>query len=424
MQQHQMTCPRGQRFDPLGAHLEEPYTFYEEARNTEPIFFSEVLGAWVLTSHADVVYAARHPELFSSKESLHPLTPFTTDIYPILAQGVGYVPTMINTDPPEHARYRFPLTAAFQPERVAQFEPLIRSTARALLDTFPERGGEVDIISRYAEPLPQEVLLSLFGIPLDHLPQMRKWTNEAFALTSTTFDLSQAAERARHIVCAESFVALQKYFMTLIEDRQGKLAEDLVSVVLSQQDPSRTPLTREEITMECMGLMIAGHKTTTGLIGTALSLLLATPEQWHAIVSDHTTIPSAIEECLRYDASVPFFLRVTTQSVLMHGVTIPEGQLVLLAYGSANRDETVFQQADRFDVARTPNKHLAFGYGKHYCAGAALARLEARVAIEVFAERFPKATLVTHGGHQKTLQFRMLKSLLVDVMREEECHAL
>jgi cytochrome P450 len=409
--QQEATCPHpGQQYNPLeGAQLEYPYPFYARARDEEPIFFSERLQAWVVTRYEDVRSILAQPDIFSSKDVLRPVVPFTPEVFQVLATGYGFVPTVTNTDGSEHQRFRVPLNQAFLPTHLKAMEGTIRTVANRLVDGF-FNVGQMEIITQFAGPLSQEIILTLFGIPQVDMARCKRWSDEAHALTVSPL----SAER--QVECAQSFVAFQHYLANLIEQRRHTLSDDVVSCLLTVRPGDARPLDLAEMVTTLLGVFIAGHETTTNMIGTALYLLLDQPERWQHICAHPADIPLAVEEVLRFDGPVQTFYRTALQKVQVGDITIPEGALLLIVYGSANRDEALFAQADQFNLHRHPNRHMAFGYGEHFCVGAPLGRLEGRIALETLSQRLPHLRLLANQTptHLPNLMFRGFAQLQVE----------
>jgi len=218
-------------------------------------------------------------------------------------------------------------------------------------------------------------------------------------------------------------VAFHEYMAALAEKRSAHPGEDVVSCLLTVHYDEEQPLTKAEVVATLTGVLLAGHETTTNAIGMAVYLLLSQPERWQRVCRHPEDIPSAVEEVLRFDSAVPTFYRTALQEAQVGGVTIPAGDLLLLAYASANRDEVRFANAEQFDLHRSPNQHLAFGHGVHFCVGAPLARIEGRIAVEVLSQRLPQLRLQPHQqlSYAANLMFRGLTHLTVawSVTQEE-----
>jgi cytochrome P450 len=249
----------------------------------------------------------------------------------------------------------------------------------------------------------------LLGIPRQDIEQTRQWSQDWLMLMSVQL------EEERQVACARSTVSFQHYLADLLRQRRENPQDDLITALSQEGSTEAVPLTENELIITLQGLILAGHESTTNMIGSGLLLLLERPERWQMLREYPKYIPQAVEEILRFDAPIQMFARTTTQEVTIGGVTLPEEASVLLLYGSGNRDEAVFPHADEFQLQRTPNHHLAFGHGVHFCVGAALARLEGRVAFEELTKRLPTLRLVPGQvlTHIPTLLFRGYERLVV-----------
>lgn len=399
-----METALGATFDP---RAEDPYPFYRQARQEEPIVFCDPLNAWLVTSYKDIQRILLQPEIFSSRDTLTSPVTFFPGTLEELLHGYLPVPIVLNSDGQEHTRFRVPLTKAFAPARIRSMESFVRDVANKLIDAFIDQ-GQAEIVSRFAYPLALEVVLKLLGIPSQDIEQTRIWSQDWLMLMSVQL------EEEHQAACARNTVAFQKYLATLIEERRNAPQDDLISSLLAYASGDE-PLTETELVITLQGLILAGHESTTNMIGTGLLLLLERPEQWQTLGSHPEYIPQTVEEILRYDAPIQMFARTTTRKTTINGVTLPEDASLLLLYGSGNRDAAAFPHADEFQIQRNPNHHLAFGHGVHFCVGAALARLEGRVAFEVLCQRLPHLCLVPGQTltHIPTLLFRGYERLEV-----------
>jgi len=395
----------GAAFNPLA---EDPYPFYALARGHAPIAYSPELNAWLVTRHEDIQSVLLQPEMFSSRDTLTSPVTFYPRTLQELIQGFLPVPIVLNTDGADHTRFRVPLTKAFAPARMRAMEPFIREIAHRLIDGFAEQ-RRAEIVSQFAYPLALEVVLTLLGIPREDIDQTRQWSRDWLMLMSIQLDEEQ------QVAGAKGTVAFQHYLARLIAERRAAPQDDLISTLLQFSTAGIEPLTENELVILLQGLILAGHESTTNMIGTGLLLLLEAPERWRTLCAHPDYIPLTVEEILRFDAPIQMFARTTTQEVTVGGVTLPEDASLLLLYGSGNRDSAVFAQADEFQLQRAPNHHLAFGHGVHFCVGAALARLEGRIAFEVLCRRLPDLRLVPSQDltHIPTLLFRGYERLEV-----------
>jgi cytochrome P450 len=361
-----------------------------------------------VTRYKDIQRILLQPATFSSCDTLTSPVTFYPRTLEELVKGYLPVPIVLNTDGPDHMRFRVPLTRAFAPTRIKALEPFVREVANRLVDAFIH-DGRAEIISQFAYPLALEVVFSLLGIPRQDIEQTRQWSQDWLMIMSVQL------EEEQQVAYAQSTVAFQHYLAGLLAERRQVPQDDLISTLSHYCVPDEEPLTETELVILLQGLILAGHESTTNMIGTGLLLLLEDPSRWQTLCEHPEHIPSTVEEILRFDAPIQMFARTTTREVTIDGVTLPEDASLLLIYGSGNRDEEIFAHADEFQPQRGSNHHLAFGHGVHYCVGAALARLEGRVAFEVLTSRLPQLSLVPGQEltHIPTLLFRGYERLEV-----------
>ncbi|GAB1542883.1 cytochrome P450 [Scytonema sp. NUACC21] len=384
IEKQQKSCPHlGQEFQPfVNPLLDDPYPFYKRARKEEPIFFSSLLNAYVLTRYEDVLTVLKDPVRFSSAQSLQSVGEFAPETIEVLRQGFPVV-SLIGSDGEQHRRLRTPFLKAFSPEKVVAMEGSIRAIANRLVDSFIN-DGQVEILSKFAYPLPLEVIFNMYGVPLNKMAEVKHWGSEVTALFSTPLTPE------RQIECARSYVDLQYFMANLVEERRIAPSDDMISDLLTSD------LSIPEIVLLLCEMIVAGHKTTANLIGKALKLFLEQPNLWQRLCDEPSLIPIALEEVLRYDTPAASMIRVTTQEVYLAGATLPKDTRILLLYGSANRDENQYHDSDRFNMERfkqTPVNHLAFSHGVHHCTGSHLARREGRIALSVLSSRLPNLRL-------------------------------
>ena len=346
----------------------DPFALYARLRREAPVAWNEALGYWALSRHADVVEVSKAPERFCSGKGI-----LTFEI------GVEYPspPTMMHTDPPEHTTYRKIVSPGFRPSVMRRVEADVRHRTGALLDAV-EPGVVTDFVPAVAVPLPLQVIAALLGIPESDLDRFFEWSEASIPGSN---DWSQ---EKRHALMAE----MHAYLLDAVRTRRDDPHEDVVSVV-GQVEVDGRRLTDEELVMFLNQLLVAGNETTRNAMSGGLDALARNPEQWQRLVDDRSLIPTAVEEILRWTTPVIYFMRTATEDTEIRGVPIAAGEPVVLLYASANRDEEEYgPTADRFDVGRSPNHHVALGFGAHFCLGAALARLELRILLEELVERY------------------------------------
>jgi len=393
------------RFDPFSdAHRADPYPAYAELRREAPVYRVEKTGAYAVSRYADVAYVLRNPELFSSSAMQTALmTPMTTGAgvpgmgvsgadaarlgellqkLPIPIGDVLASRSLIASDPPTHGPMRNLVNRGFTPRRIAALERRVREIARASLDALAGK-QEIDLVADFSVPLPVTVIAELLGIEPERTADFKHWS-DCIVSGSTG-----AAGALRPETVLEAFAELSLYVTGVIEERRTQPRDDLIST-LTRAEQGEAALTPVETVMFTVLLLVAGNETTTNLLGNAMRALLAHPEQLARVRRDPRLVPALVEEALRFDGPVQLLFRQATRDVELAGARIPAGALVTPLLASANRDESQFEGADRFDVSRSTQGHLAFGLGIHFCLGASLARLEARVALEELLARYQR----------------------------------
>jgi pimeloyl-[acyl-carrier protein] synthase len=389
---------------------EDPYPAYHKLRATDPVHWSEAWGCWVLTAYDDVVASLRDTQSFLNSGRFRPilenLPPQTrAEVQPLerhFEQG------LLNVDPPDHTRMRALLNKAFTPRVVAAMGPAIAELVDAHLDLVQQQ-GHMDVIRDIAFPLPVIVLARMLGVPPEDREQFKRWSTEIVAFQSTARTTPEVITRAQ-----DALLAMRGYLREVATRRRRQPEQDLISAMVAAEEQGDR-LTEGELLSTGVTMLIAGHETTTSLIATGLLNLLRHPDQLRQLKEDPTLVGRAIEELLRYDSPLQRNRRVVGRDLEFGGKRLQRGQLVLQLLGAANRDPAQFPDPDRLDLRRTPNAHIAFGRGIHFCLGAPLARLEAPIAINTILRRMPGLRLDTdrvewwreHG------MFRGLKSLRV-----------
>jgi cytochrome P450 len=370
--------------------LENPYPIYSVIRTVRPVLEVPVPdypgpGMWMLTRYRDVHAVLRDPR-FSVERIRAPLVRDNLDRMPeFLRQSAQGLRSMLIMDPPDHTRVRKLVNKAFTPKRIAALHGHIEAIVCELADAAQAK-GRFDLIHDLAEPLPAIVIAELLGVPAADHRQFREWSSALIA----GFASPSAAARDASTAAGRSLFG---YLGDTIAARRREPQDDLISAMIAAQD-ERDALSDAELLATANLLLLAGHETTTNLIGNGVLALLREPDQWRRLCAEPALLPSAIEEPLRFDGPVQATLRVALEDARIDGHAIPQGALVLVSIGAANHDPAAFEEPGRLDLARDPNPHLAFGFGTHFCLGAPLARLEARLAFEALTARFPRLTLV------------------------------
>jgi hypothetical protein len=384
------SCPVHVNFDPLAtAFLADPFAAMDSLPRDIPVFYAPSIDYYVITRYADIKAIFLDPETYSAAATQLPLVPLVPEAMQILL-GSGYrpQPSMVSLDPPSHTRLRSPTARAFTPGRVTQMEPRIRRTINQLLDVI-DPSAPFDLVSGLSFPLPATIIFSFVGIPERDWPQLKAWCGHRAALG---FGHPTPEEQVQH---ATNMAAYRRYLTAFVATKTTVRDDDFTSDLLAIHDEDPSALTHEEISSILYSLTFAGHETTNYLIGNLVYRLLEKPERWDAVVADPELIPGAVDETLRYDPPVPVWRRVTKRPVTLGGVELPEGAKLFLWLAASGRDPSVFPAPETFDLRRSDtSKSLAFGLGIHYCPGAALGKLEARLALEALTSRFPRLRLV------------------------------
>ncbi|MBW2232426.1 MAG: cytochrome P450 [Deltaproteobacteria bacterium] len=390
------TPDAGTEFDLLlplrsAGSLENPYPIYQLLRTLRPVMQVPVPGfdgpgVWLLTRYRDVHSVLKDPR-FSADRMRAPLVRENIDrLPPFIRQSAQGLRSLLIMDPPDHTRVRKLVNRAFTPKRIGELRGRIEDIVNERLDAIAA-SGQTDLIHDFAEPLPAIVIAELLGVPAEDHRQFREWSSQLIAA------IAAPSAEARQRASAAAGMKLLDYLAATIAARRRQPRDDLISAMIHAQEETDA-LSDEELLATCNLLLLAGHETTTNLIGNGILALLREPDQLERLRGEPGLLPTAIEELLRFDGPVQATVRVATEDVEIDGYIVPQGALVLVSLGAANHDPDVFDTPDRIDIARDPNPHLSFGFGTHFCMGAPLARLEAEVAFGALLVRFPKLTLL------------------------------
>lgn len=351
----------------------DPHRHFTWMREHAPVYWDEAAQAWGITRYDDVLAVAKDPKTFCSSGGIRPDAPA--------------MPYMIDTDDPEHKQRRGLVNKGFTLRRVQEHEPRIRAVSAELIERARVR-RRFDFVKDVAAWLPLIVIGDMLGVaPADH-ERLLQWSDDMVCGTgATSLDRMQRASAA-----FDGYIAYQRQ---VIADRRAKPPQDDLVSILVHGEIDGERLGDNELLMETLLILIGGDETTRHVISGGMYQLLQHPEQRQKLIDDASKIPTAVEEMLRWVTPIQNMARTATRDVVLRGQTIRAGQKVLLLYPSANRDATVFADPFRFDVERTPNEHLAFGFGAHFCLGASLARLELRVMFDEALRRMPQLELAT-----------------------------
>ena len=389
--------------------IADPYTYFGRLREEDPIHWNERFRQWIITRHDDLVWNARHHELFSSenfkRDTRPPLPPIDeADIElnnHIRALGAN---SFIQHDRPEHTDMRMVLHGYFNPKRIDEWRAMVQSAIKFLLDQAEEK-GEMDVMRDFAAPLPLLVISQMMGVP----PEDRLYIKEL--ATKLLANGGEGADRTK--AAAEGQIKMREYLVPLVEERLVNPTDDLLSLVVSGEQSG--VYNREETLAAAVLLLIAGHVTTLNLITNGTLAFIRNPDQWENLRQDPAgRMLRATEECLRYDPPVKGIQRIATEDVEVGGKLIREGESNRWMISSANRDPDVFDEPDKFDITRWPNRHVGFGSGVHHCLGVNLARMEGQEAFRALAERYTSLHLETEDlEYAPTIAFRSIVSLPV-----------
>jgi cytochrome P450 len=377
-----------------------PYSAYDQMRSGSPVFHLTPFDLWMIFDYEGVRRVLAEHDTFSSDLSHAP------------GQG-NPGEWFIFFDPPRHTKLRALISKAFTPRVVANLEHRIRELSHQLLDQTIER-GEMDLATDFSVPLPMFVITEMIGVPVADWPRYKRWSDVIVKLANTFSRDEEAATTLTEYRAVTN--EMRAFLPDLILQRRAARQDDLLTrLVEAEVDGER--LTQEEVLGFVQLLLVGGQETTANLINNAILCFIENPDQLARLRAAPELLPSAIEEVLRYSSPVQWMPRATRRDVDMRGQVIPAGKLVLPMIGSANRDPRQFPNAGRFDIARDPNPHIAFGHGIHSCLGAPLARLEARIALADFLKRVqgfelasdepwePRKALHVHGPSRLPIRF-------------------
>jgi cytochrome P450 len=380
---------------------QDPYPHYRALRDRAPVYFAPETRAWCVSRYDDVMFVLRNPEIFSSRamftflmnqgqEGRPPLSwplvrfiarfAWRTRLNPL---EFATARNLIAEDGERHSAMRAIVNRGFTPRQIAAWEARAREIVAGSMAKL-RGGGPFDLVQDLAIPLPVGIIAEMLGVESSRLPDFKRWSD-------TVIDMSTGPGRSERFSprIVDALIELAAYLRAVAEARKRRPTDDLVSVIVAEQE-GETALSIREVIQFTMLLLVAGNETTTNLIGNAVTALLDHPAELARVAADPSLVPALIEETLRFDAPVQIVFRNATQDVEIAGTRIPKGAYVAPLLGSANRDERRFADPDRFDLARDTQGHVGFGFGKHFCLGASLARMEARVALEALVPELPR----------------------------------
>ena len=363
-----MTSPRN-LFDP--SVRENPYPFYAALREEAPAVQVEPLGAWLVTRYDEVVEVLRQPKIYSSEAMRAAVMQGTASG----SEDDGPPPMLITTDPPRHDRLRELVNRGFTPRRIGDLEPRIREISDEIVSGLAGR-DEIDFVNDFAVPYPVRVIAEMLGVEPERFDDFKRWSRAVVAV----FGRMPSPEERE--AAGLQLDEMGSYIEEMVARRQIEPADDLISILAGKE--REDALTLDETVGFAILLLVAGNETTTNLLANTLLALREHPEVLQRVQADPGLIPNLVEEALRYATPVQLLFRQVQEDTVLGGVALSKGSVVLPCYGAANRDPRRFEEPERFDIDRNTQGHLAFGIGVHFCLGAGLARLEARVALEAW----------------------------------------
>ncbi len=367
--------------------LQDPYPLYRQMRQDAPVYYSEENRFWVLTKYRDVEAALRDDRLSADRSQLFFSQLQGVDLRKVKNFLKLFNNMMIEKDPPEHTGLRKIANRGFKEKALANWHGIVQSTVDTLLNRVKNQ-GRMDIVADLASPLPVDIIADIMGIAAQDRENLVKWGRDVAELwgAPTSPDMEELVARADN--SAALFLGLLE---RIIEDRRKNRGSDMISVLIEAYETSGISL--DTLPARCIELINGGHLSTTETISNGFHALLTHPEQLAKLRANPELLDSALEEVARYDAAAAIVFRIAKEPLTIRGVEIPKGSVVGLGLGAANHDPEVFTSPDEFDIERSPNEHLAFSKGTHFCIGRVLARMELRACYTSVLERMPNLRL-------------------------------
>lgn len=384
-------CPLHRTWSPLNTeYLADPYPIAADLRAEHPVFYAPSLNCLVVTDMADIEAVFGDHETFAStnvQDPVFPLSPEAREI--LLAEDFDPVAVMSNRPEPDHGRIRRYARQGFSNRRIRALEPYVHQRSHELLDAMVSAGPPAEFVTSFAFPLPGETIFRFIGFPKSDDETLKSWCGDrkAFSWGRPT--------PAEQVEIAKNMLSYWRYCRDFTAHKRRCRGDDFASELIDAHEANPDDLSYREVESVIYGLSFAGHEAVTALICNALLCLLSRRDAWAAICGDHTLIPNAVEEVLRFNSSQISWRRITTRDTSIAGVEVPAGTTVFLNFAAANRQVDVFCDPHNFDIRRPDaNQHISFGKGVHYCLGAKLAKFEAQTVIEILARRLPSLELV------------------------------
>ncbi len=405
------SCPVSALSETFLLSNEQLEAIFIKARKEGSVFYLPDIDFWAVTKFDDIKFVLGDKEKFSAEITLMPLHPLAAEAQQLLAdRNFSPRPTLSNNEREDHARIRANAQLAFSPKRNQAVAPYIRQLVNSAIDSF-ESDKKADLVSQMVYELPALVLFKLLGIPEEDVQMIKMWADSRLILSFGNPGVEEQLRAVGHLA------DYWDYCVELVQKRLKSPQDDLPSDMLAVRNGDDSILTIEDVNNVVFGLLLAGHETTTNMSGNALLTLLQHRQSWDEIVADPSLIPNAVEECLRFRSSVVAWRRLAKTDVELSGVKIKKDSRLLCFLPSANRDEEHVSNGEVFDIHRKDARaHIAFGFGRHFCLGAPLARFELQLIIEEITRRLPGLRLSEDQDLMpvEAVQFRGPKELWVE----------
>ena len=384
-------CPMHTSWSPLNAdYLADPYPIAAALRDEHPIFYASELGYLVVTRMEDIIEVFTKPDIYSSSNVQDPVFPLSEGAAEVLsAEDFNPIAVMSNRPEPDHGRIRKYTRAGFSRRRLKTLEPYMRRRSNELIDDMLAKGSPTEFIEAFAFPMPGETVFRFIGFPEADDELLKGWCDDR-----KEFSWGKPEPEEQRLI-AEKMLAYWRYCREFTAAKRDNPADDFASELIAAHLADNEELTYQEVESIIYGLSFAGHEAVTNLICNALVSLLSHRAQWDEICADPSLIPNAVEEVVRFNSSQISWRRITTQDTVLGGIDVPAGTSVFMNFASANRQADIFAAPDTFDIHRANAAHnISFGKGIHFCLGAALAKLETQVVLEVLSQRIPSLRVV------------------------------